>query len=58
MPIIRNVGNSARDIKDYIPRLQRNVFPQLKQYGIAMLDLLHKIRYLFHIMEKPMTESN
>lgn len=38
MPIIRNVGNSARDIKDYIPRLQRNVFPQLKQYGIAMYD--------------------
>ena len=34
--IIRNVGTAKRNIKDYIPRLLKNVFPQLKQFGIDM----------------------
>lgn len=36
--IIRNVGTAKRDIKNYIPGLLKNVFPQLQQFGINMYD--------------------
>lgn len=36
--IVRNVGTAKRDIKSYIPSLLKNVFPQLKQFGINMYD--------------------
>lgn len=36
--IIRNVGTAKRNIDDYIPSLLKNVFPQLRQFGINMYN--------------------
>jgi hypothetical protein len=36
--IIRNVGTASRDIKNYIPKILNNVFPQLEQFGISMYN--------------------